>query len=96
MLWELSPNGALPATTKDLEAYADEPLERAVTPNGVVVLDADYAPREDPVHLADAVRIRLEDWPPFAEDAWVSIADARGDPRLRDRVLPLDRPRLEA
>lgn len=95
MLWELSPNRDLPATVEALQALSDVPLERTQTANGVVVLDADYRPRPEPVDVAQAVRIRLDDWPPYAEEAWASVDDARQDPRLRDRVLPLDRTRLE-
>jgi len=95
MLWQFSPNGTLPATTDDLESYSDTGFERAATPNGVIVLSADYTPREEPVDITKAVRIRLDDWPPYAESAWAAISDALEDPRLRDRVLPLDRPRLE-
>jgi hypothetical protein len=96
MLWELSPSRALPATFEALQKLSDVPLERIEMPNGVVVLGADYVPRSNPVDVAQAVRIRLDDWPPYAEDAWASIDDARTDSRLRERVLPLDRPRLEA
>jgi len=74
---------------------ADTGFERAATPNGVIVLSADYTPRQEPVDITKAVRIRLDDWPPYAESAWAAISDALEDPRLRDRVLPLDRPRLE-
>ncbi|MEX2193915.1 MAG: hypothetical protein WD844_01395 [Thermoleophilaceae bacterium] len=95
MLWELSPSRDLPTTVAALQALSDVPLERTETPNGVVVLDADYTPRPEPADVAEAVRIRLDDWPPYAEDAWASIDDAREDPRLRDRVLPLDRARLD-
>lgn len=95
MLWELAPGRDLPATVDALQALSDVSLERADTPNGVIVLDADYVPRSEPVDLARAVRIRLDDWPPYAEDAWAAIDDAREDPRLGDRVLPLDRARLE-
>lgn len=95
MLWELSLDGLVPAATDDLQAFTDATVERAEPANGVVVLSADYTPRPDPVDVADAVRIRLDDWPPYAEDAWASVEDARQDRRLRDRVLPLDRERLE-
>lgn len=95
MLWNLSTTKASPATTEELQIYTKVQLEHALPRNGVVVLDADYTPQEIPVDVVDAVRIRLDDWPPYAEDAWASAADARRDNRLRDRVLPIDRPRLE-
>ena len=94
MLWELSPDGALPATTDDLQHHTLLNLIPAATRNGVVALRADYTPAEEPVDVSEAVRIQLDDWPPYAEDAWAAIADAREDARLSRRVLPLDRDRL--
>jgi CheY-like chemotaxis protein len=95
MLWDLAPEGAsLPADTGELLNHTDLHLEPATCANGVVVLRADYTAREAPVDVADALRIRLDDWPPYAEEPWAAIEDVLGDVRLRDRVLPLDRPRI--
>lgn len=94
MLWQMSVDGTLPAGPKDLQRHSSIELKWASSLNGVVVLDADYTARETPVDVSEAVRIRLDDWPPYAEDAWSAIEDARDDPRLRDRVLPDDRHRL--
>jgi len=94
MLWELSPDGALPATANDLQKHTLIDLVPAATRNGVVALGADYTPADEPIDVSEAVRIRLDDWPPYAEDAWAAITDARADSRLCHRVLPLDRVRL--
>jgi hypothetical protein len=40
--------------------------------------------------LADAVRLRLDDWPPFADDAWVDRITVADSDRLRGLVVPND------
>ncbi len=94
LLWDLAPTRDPTAVFEALQGLSELPLEQARTPNCVIALDADYVPRNEPVDLASAVRIRLDDWPPYAEDAWAAIDEAREDGRLRDRVLPIDRARL--
>ncbi len=42
----------------------------------------------------DAVRVRPDYWPPFADSAWMTIEAVRGDPELRAMVEPLDQYRL--
>jgi hypothetical protein len=96
MLWTVAPSGSsLPAGAADLQAHSPIELERSTCQNGVVVLSADYTAHDQPVSVAKAVRIRLDDWPPYAEQPWATIAEAMKDHGLRERVLPLDRPRLE-
>ena len=41
-----------------------------------------------------AVRIRPDDWPPFAETGWLSEERLEQDPKLKDLVDPVDRERL--
>ncbi len=94
MLWSLSPGAASPAGLAELQAASPVELTPAKCANGVIVLRADYAAHDQPLDVAEAVRIRLDDWPPYAEQPWAAIAEARADPGLRERVLPLDRPRL--
>jgi hypothetical protein len=42
------------------------------------------------VAVTDALRLRLDDWPPFAEDAWGSRSQVSESDRLRGLVLPTD------
>jgi len=86
--------GPRPAGVNELRLQTAATLEPAAAENGVVVLAPDYTPREDPVPVYDAVRIRLDDWPPYAEDAWAAIEDVAEDARFAARVLPVDRDRL--
>jgi hypothetical protein len=51
-----------------------------------------------PVGLLDsemAVRVMLDDWPPYAEEAWVSLEVANSDPLVAALVVESDRDRLE-
>jgi hypothetical protein len=62
-------------------------------PYSVIVLDSDLLP-EHIVSSDQAVRVRPDDWPTFAEQPWIAIDLARDDPRMRGIVLPDDRERL--
>jgi hypothetical protein len=92
--WQFA-TGPRPGGAAELAAHTSAALEPASAENGVIVLASDYTPRQDPVPLAHAVRIRLDDWPPYAEDAWAAIEDVAEDKRFAARVLPMDRDRLD-
>lgn len=62
-------------------------------PEPVVVINDSYQPHAI-VDVGQAVRVQPDDWPPFAELAWVRIEDALASPRLRGLVVRDDRPRL--
>lgn len=76
-----------------LREKAGEDLELAVPSDAVVCLDRDF-------HAAcvaspkDAVRLRPDYWPAFADAAWMRIADVRGDRELTAMVEPLDQYRV--
>jgi hypothetical protein len=60
----------------------------------VVVVDKSYRPLR--VESVDgAVRVQLDDWPPYADDAWASISDCADDARLASLVWPDDQERLK-
>ncbi len=66
-----------------------------VTPRDpVVCLDQDLVP-EGVASPADAVRLRPDYWPAFADAAWMTIDKARDNPALRALVEPLDDYRVE-
>jgi hypothetical protein len=90
-LWDVSASRVGPAAFNDLNELACGQLEPIATPNGVVVLGSDYVPHQEPISPREAVRIHLDDWPPYAEDAWASREDVLDDPDLRHRVVPSDR-----
>jgi len=64
----------------------------------VVFLDHEVVPGIDESYRAaelipveDALRLRLDDWPPFADAAWAERSLAADSDQLRGLVLPLDR-----
>lgn len=60
----------------------------------VVCLNQDLRP-DGVASPRDAVRLRPDYWPTFADAAWMTIDDVRGDPELRAMVEPLDEYRVE-
>jgi len=60
----------------------------------VPVIDETYRARGT-ASIETAVRVRPDDWPVFADDAWAERAEVLGTPRLRGLLLEADRGRLE-
>lgn len=56
----------------------------------VVYVDSAYIPTGISA-LRDAVRIQPDDWPAFADPAWIQIADVADDPTLMALVIEDDR-----
>lgn len=56
----------------------------------VVCVDASYLPVEIS-SLQEAVRIQPDDWPSFADPAWMRIDEVQGDPTLTALVMEDDR-----
>jgi hypothetical protein len=69
----------------ELEPAPDEP---------VVIVGLNYQPQEI-LPVQDAVRIRLDDWPPFADDAWTSVRHCYEDDHIASLLWPEDRRRLK-
>ncbi|MGH7771819.1 MAG: hypothetical protein ACREQA_06235 [Candidatus Binatia bacterium] len=61
----------------------------------IVCLGSKFRPLRQFFSMDDAVRIRLDDWPPYADQAWTTIELAREHPRLRALVVGEDRHKLE-
>jgi len=60
----------------------------------VVVTGANLDRRPGYVEISDAVRLRPDDWPPFADDAYAELAEAKKEPSLAAIVDAADRDRL--
>jgi hypothetical protein len=60
----------------------------------VVALDSDFRPQKDFAEFDDVVAINLDDWPSYAEPAYVRIETVKENPRLRMNVDSRDRSRL--
>ena len=77
-----------------LRERAGVDLEMIEISDPVVCLDRDF----NPVEMAspqDAVRLRPDYWPSFADAAWMKIDAVVGDPSLRAMVEPVDQYRLQ-
>jgi CheY-like chemotaxis protein len=81
---------AVAAIASSLGARAGVQLLRPV-----VVLSGELEPEDELVEADLTVRIRPDDWPPFADDAFARIDDARRIPELARIVEPTDRYLLE-
>lgn len=73
---------------------AGEALELVTTRDPVVCLDQDLRPR-GVASPRDAVRIRLDHWPPFADAPWMKIQAVNSDREMRALVEPLDQYRVD-
>jgi hypothetical protein len=58
----------------------------------VVCVDASFRPSATLIDIADAVEVRPDDWPAYADQAWVKRSDAEDDPDLEAMVPQQDRP----
>lgn len=59
-----------------------------------VCRDKDYSYVTEPVALDKAIRVQPDDWPPYADAAWMRIEDVAGNAELRALVVQGDRERL--
>ena len=78
-----------------LRERAGVDLELIDISDPVVCLDRDFEPVE-PASPHDAVRLRPDYWPSFADAAWMKIDTLVDDPALRAMVEPVDQYRLQA
>ena len=95
--WELAggSSGEPAEFRRRLRARAGEPLELVLPRDPVVCLDREFRPR-GVASPEDAVRVRPDYWPSFADPAWMDVETVRGDPELSAMVEPLDQYRLAA
>lgn len=63
--------------------------------NPLVCVNTDFRPLDQFYSIRESVRIRPDDWPPFADQPWTTIQLARSEPKLNSVVLFEDRSRLE-
>jgi hypothetical protein len=60
----------------------------------LVCLDRDYRPLTETCSFQSAVRVQPDDWPAFADSAWMSLDLVRENPDLRMLVIEEDQSRL--
>jgi CheY-like chemotaxis protein len=71
------------------------PLSKTDSLQPVVCLDTDFLPLNQLCDPSKAVRIQPDDWPGYAESAWITLELARSDMRMRGLVIASDSQRLE-
>jgi hypothetical protein len=64
------------------------------TETPVICIDSDYQPLNDFYSVQDAIRIRPDDWPPYADQAWTTRALAAENPSLHALVIREDQEEL--
>ena len=92
-VWELC-EGDLGRLRAKLNQRAGVELEVLEVDHPVACLGPDLQPTERFVSAKDAVNLRPDQWPAFADAAWMDIATVRDDPDLRAMVDPLDEDRI--
>jgi len=96
ILWKVS-NGdpfSVAALYKELRQLSQGVLERTNEEQPIVCVDANFRPEMTFCNSEEAVRIRPDDWPVYADQPWASIELARSDPRISAIVVEQDRSRL--
>jgi hypothetical protein len=77
-------------------AAASEKLPRSSPPQRpVVCLNTAQQPIAEFARLEDAIRIRPDGWPAYADEAWTTLVLARAEPRLGALVVQEERSRLQ-
>jgi CheY-like chemotaxis protein len=70
--------------------------ERSTPPDHpLVCVDTNFEPLEKFSSRTECVRVRPDDWPPFADQPWTTIELATGHPSLKAIVLSEDRGKLD-
>lgn len=77
-----------------LREKAGEAVELVTVPDPVVCLDQDFRPQAV-ASPYDAVRVRPDYWPPFADAPWMKIQAVKSDRELRALVEPVDQYRVD-
>lgn len=62
----------------------------------VVCLNEAYEPLEQTYVIEEAVRVQPDDWPSYADSAWMPIALLREHPELQSLIVQEDRDRFDA
>lgn len=92
-VWKLG-EGDMGKLRAGLDDKAGENLEVVELEQPVVCLGSDLQPATKLVAASAAVNLRPDQWPAFADSAWMDIETVADDPALRAMVDPLDEYRL--
>jgi hypothetical protein len=86
----------LPALRKALKKHVSARLVPVDIVQPVVCIDTAFRPSDTLVDVADAVEIQPDEWPSYAEQAWITTKEAAADEDLRALVVAKDRERVDA
>ena len=94
--WELVDGSAGDADQlrTSLSERAGEKLQLSDIAHPIVCLDADFQPKNEFSSPSNAVKLRPDHWPAYADAAWMEIDTVRPSPRLMALVDPLDEYRV--
>jgi hypothetical protein len=87
--WD-SPKSKVPA----LSDFYGATLEALTSEQPVVAYDLDAEVASIDLDASDAVRVQVDGWPLYADDAWAAIDDVKGDEYLSKLVAFSDRARI--
>jgi len=62
----------------------------------LVCVNSNFQPLQKFSSIEESVRIRPDDWPAYADQAWTTVELAKSEPRLRALVVSEDRGKLDA
>ncbi len=95
-VWDLAGGGTGDAETlrSALWKRAGMDLEMVEHDPPVVCLDENFKPTGNFTTPADAVRLRPDHWPLFADAAWMELKTVLNNPALKAMVEPLDQDRV--
>jgi len=83
-------------TAAELSRWLGDALAPLEPPGAVLCVDGQLRRWGVPVAREHCVRVRPDDWPPFAETGWMAEELLEDHAELRDLVEPADRARVEA
>ncbi len=92
-LWEITDGNSseVEAVRDAISQAANEALPASLPPDHpIVCVNADYQPLNTFYRMEDAVRIRPDDWPAYADQAWMPIELAKSEPKLHALVIHED------
>jgi hypothetical protein len=72
------------------QAANDNLLASQPPDHPIVCVNSHYQPLETFYRMEQAVRIRPDDWPAYADQAWTTIELAKSEPKLRSLVIRED------
>ncbi len=79
---------------KVLEELSGHSVARSDFIHPIICLDEDFRSEPPACSIEHAVRIRPDDWPPYADQAWARLELALENPRVRALVIDEDRDKL--